>query len=236
MSTDSKRHKLPDSEGRQQPAREEVPVKDPVSGRSASDEPPAPPPPRADVLAEEYRGTYLWAQLDKARARIAESDDWTYEEVLKEKPNQPLLNAARRLVKATDNAERNYALADLVVALEDGGQDGLGQVDLHSVDDRGVLGRSADRALPDLKEQLEATQGKLTSLYAGYEVKCERWSLGTCDVYPDGKLCRICQFFTDLGYESFEVTTGGLRSWRPMKELDESVLVASSPASEPEAS
>ena len=39
-------------------------------------------------------------------------------EALEEKPDQPLLNAARRLVKATDNAERNYALADLVVALE----------------------------------------------------------------------------------------------------------------------
>lgn len=40
-------------------------------------------------------------------------------EALDEKPNQPLLNAARRLVKATDNAERNYALADLVAALEE---------------------------------------------------------------------------------------------------------------------
>ena len=27
--------------------------------------------PRADVLAEEYRGRYLWDELDKARERIA---------------------------------------------------------------------------------------------------------------------------------------------------------------------
>ena len=38
---------------------------------------PHPPPvpggthPRADVLAEEYRGRYLWDELDKARERIA---------------------------------------------------------------------------------------------------------------------------------------------------------------------
>ena len=31
--------------------------------------------PRADVLAEEYRGTYLWEQLDKAKARIADLEE-----------------------------------------------------------------------------------------------------------------------------------------------------------------
>lgn len=71
-------------------------------------------------------------------------------------------------------------------------------------------------ALTELEEQFETQKTKMTTLYAGYSAKCERWSLGTCDVYPDGKRCRICQFFTDLGYESFEVTSGGLRSWRPV--------------------
>lgn len=33
------------------------------------------PTPRADVLAEEYKGTYLWAELDKARARIADLEE-----------------------------------------------------------------------------------------------------------------------------------------------------------------
>lgn len=33
------------------------------------------PTPRADVLAEEYKGTYLWAELDKAQARIADLEE-----------------------------------------------------------------------------------------------------------------------------------------------------------------
>jgi hypothetical protein len=40
---------------------------------------------------------------------------------LREKDGQPLLNAARRLVLATDNAERNAALGDLQNALDAGG-------------------------------------------------------------------------------------------------------------------
>lgn len=59
-------------------------------------------------------------------------------------------------------------------------------------------------------------QSDRTELYGGYSAKCERWTLGTCDVmhYDDRPPCRICAFFVALGYESFEVTSGGLRSWR----------------------
>lgn len=77
-----------------------------------------------------------------------------------------------------------------------------------------------------LEEQFETQKTKMTTLYAGYSAKCERWSLGTCDNVHPVVLCRICQFFTDLGYESFEVTSGGLRSWRPVPN----------PATSPEAS
>lgn len=87
---------------------------------------------------------------------------------------------------------------------------------------------------PNLKEQLETQKDKMNTLYAGYSAKCERWSLGTCDNVHPVTLCRICQFFTDLGYESFEVTSGGLRSWRERKPLDPAVLGASSPASDPD--
>jgi hypothetical protein len=31
--------------------------------------------PRADVLAEEYRGRYLWDELEKARERIADLEE-----------------------------------------------------------------------------------------------------------------------------------------------------------------
>ena len=77
-----------------------------------------------NVLAEERR----WHEesRDVNRDYAGRLEDALHEaerlkeqlEALQEKPDQPLLNAARRLVKATDNAERNYALADLVVALE----------------------------------------------------------------------------------------------------------------------
>lgn len=90
------------------------------------------------------------------------------------------------------------------------------------------------KKITGLFEQFEAQGEKVTALFSGYSVKCERFSLGTCDrSADDGKLCRICQFFTDLGWESFEVTSGGLRSWRPVKPLDEAVL---NPATTPSAS
>ena len=55
----------------------------------------------------------LAQKLRAAEAHIAE-----LEEVLREKPDQPILNAARRLVQATDNAERNAALGDLAMHTE----------------------------------------------------------------------------------------------------------------------
>lgn len=91
--------------------------------------------------------------------------------------------------------------------------------------DRFVGAVAAVERLNELEEQFEAQGEKVTALFSGYTAKCERFSLGTCDrSADDGTLCRICQFFTDLGYESFEVTSGGLRSWRPVKPLDEAVL------------
>lgn len=76
---------------------------------------------------------------------------------------------------------------------------------------------AADDSLNALLEQFDAMRDKLDSLYAGYSAKCERFSLGTCDrSADDGQLCRICQFFLGIGWESFEVTSGGLRSWRPV--------------------
>lgn len=56
--------------------------------------------------------------VTQRNAEVALSELVEQLEVLDEKPDQPLLNAARRLVKATNNAERNYALADLVMVLE----------------------------------------------------------------------------------------------------------------------
>lgn len=87
--------------------------------------------------------------LTEARVRAKRAEEQL--EALREKPNQPLLNAARRLVKATDDAERNYALGNLYNALvEDGSSDGLGTDHLHSFANRRVLDGAADRALPDL--------------------------------------------------------------------------------------
>jgi len=73
-----------------------------------------------------------------------------------------------------------------------------------------------------------ATGEKITALYAGYSAKCERWSLGTCDNVYDGRPpCRICAFFQSIGYESFAVTSGGLRSWRPAKASNQDDAPAS---------
>lgn len=52
------------------------------------------------------------------RVAVLEAHIAELEGVLREKPDQPILNAARRLVQATDNAERNAALGDLAMYTE----------------------------------------------------------------------------------------------------------------------
>jgi hypothetical protein len=67
----------------------------------------------------------LTARCEELESRLALNDSKTQlaarvealTAALREKPDQPILNAARRLVVATDNAERNAALGDLHNAL-----------------------------------------------------------------------------------------------------------------------
>jgi len=75
---------------------------------------------KAERLTKEVEERTHWSlPLLKARGERdrANADAGRLAEALREKPDQPTLNAARRLVLATDNAERNAALGDLVVAL-----------------------------------------------------------------------------------------------------------------------
>jgi hypothetical protein len=57
------------------------------------------------------------ANFHRIRAEAAAREVKRLRKALKDKPNQPIQNACRQLLRATDNAERNYALGSLVDAL-----------------------------------------------------------------------------------------------------------------------
>lgn len=62
--------------------------------------------PQSDVLAEEYRGTYLWAALDKARSRIAD-----LEEQLEVARDQ--LDVAQQIEELHDRSLENWQAAEV---------------------------------------------------------------------------------------------------------------------------
>ena len=78
------------------------------------------------TVREALRGAFGGVKAAKALAAL---DSLAAElERLREKPDQPTLNIARRLLNATDNAERNAALGDLYNELEVGARAELERV------------------------------------------------------------------------------------------------------------